>query len=72
MGRLFGTNGVRGVANKDFTVELVTKLAATIGSHLGKEIALGMDGRITSPMFKDAAISGLLSVGCRVHNANSL
>ncbi len=66
MGRLFGTNGVRGVANKELTPELVTRLAASCGHKLGKSIALGRDGRVTSPLFRDAAASGLLSVGCNV------
>ena len=68
LGRLFGSNGVRGVANEDFTVELVTRLAAACGSLLGKEVGLGRDFRITSPLFRDAAVSGLLSVGCVVHD----
>jgi len=68
VGRLFGTNGVRGVANRELTIEMVTRLAASIGSVLGKDIAVGRDGRTTSPMFRDAAVSGLLSVGCRVHD----
>jgi phosphomannomutase/phosphoglucomutase len=72
MGRLFGTNGVRGVANEELTVEIVTRLAAAIGSYLGGEMAVGRDGRTTSPMFRDAAISGLLSVGCDVHDAGML
>lgn len=72
MGRLFGTNGVRGVANKDFTPELVTKIAASCGHLLGKDIALGRDGRVTSPLFRDAAASGLLSVGCNVHDLGVL
>ena len=72
MGRLFGTNGVRGVANKELTVEMIARLAATVGAFLGREIAIGRDGRTTSPMFRDAAISGLLSVGCNVHDAGML
>ncbi len=72
MGRLFGTNGVRGVANEDLTVGKVTRLATAVGSHLGREIAVGRDGRTTSPMFRDAAISGLLSVGCNIHDAGML
>ena len=68
MGRLFGTNGVRGVANKELTSELVTRLAASCGHVLGKNIALGRDGRVTSPLFRDAAASGLQSVGCNVHD----
>jgi phosphomannomutase/phosphoglucomutase len=72
MGRLFGTNGVRGVANEELTVEIVTRLAAAIGSYLGGEMVVSRDGRTTSPMFRDAAISGLLSVGCDVHDAGML
>ena len=72
MGRLFGTNGVRGVANKELTIELVTRLAASCGHVLGKDIALGRDGRVTSPLFRDAAASGLLSVGCNVHDLGTL
>lgn len=72
MGRLFGTNGVRGVANKDLTIELVSFVAASAGSLLGTEIAIGRDGRTTSPMFRDAAVSGLLSIGCNVHDLGVL
>lgn len=72
MSRLFGTNGVRGVANQELTVEMVTKLAAVVGNYLGSDIALGMDGRTSSPMFRNAASSGLLSVGCRVHDVGML
>jgi len=72
VGRLFGTNGVRGVANRELTLELVTRLAASCGYVLGRNIALGRDGRVTSPMFGDAAASGLMSVGCNVHNLGVL
>ena len=72
MGRLFGTNGVRGVANKELTVEMIARLAAAVGAFLGREIAIGRDGRTTSPMFRDAAISGLLSMGCNVHDTRML
>jgi phosphomannomutase/phosphoglucomutase len=68
VGKLFGSNGVRGVVNKDFTLELATCLAASAGSLLGKEIAVGRDGRTTSPMFRDVVVSALLSVGCNVHD----
>ena len=72
MARLFGTNGVRGVVNRDLTLELVQTLAASAGSILGAEIAVGRDGRVTSPMIRDAAVSGLLSVGCNVHDMGVL
>ena len=72
MGRLFGTNGVRGVVNKDLTMEMVQALAASAGSVLGSQLAVGRDGRVTSPMVRDAAVSGLLSVGCSVHDMGVL
>ncbi|MFB0557638.1 MAG: phosphoglucosamine mutase [Candidatus Bathyarchaeia archaeon] len=72
MGRLFGTNGVRGVVNKDLTVDKVTRLAAAVGAYISGDIAIGRDGRTSSPMFRDAAVSGLLSVGCTVHDAGML
>jgi phosphomannomutase/phosphoglucomutase len=66
--KLFGSNGVRGVANEDFTIELASSLAASAGSLLGKEIGVGRDGRTTSPMFRDVIVSALLSIGCNVHD----
>jgi phosphomannomutase/phosphoglucomutase len=72
MGQLFGTNGVRGIVNADLTVEKVARLAAAAGSVLGKNVAVGRDGRTSSPMFRDAAVGGLLSVGCSVHDVGVL
>jgi phosphomannomutase/phosphoglucomutase len=68
MTKLFGSNGVRGIANKGFTLQLSSCLAASLGSLLGKEIAVGRDGRTTSPMFRDSVVSALMSVGCNVHD----
>ena len=68
MGKLFGTNGVRGVVNRDFTLQLVQGISGSAGSILGKDLAIGMDGRTSSPMVKDAATSALLSIGCNVHD----
>jgi len=72
MPRLFGTNGVRGVVNRELTPELVLRLSASAGHLLGREIAVGRDGRTSSDMLAKAAISGLLSVGCRVHDMGLL
>ncbi|TRO52975.1 phosphoglucosamine mutase, partial [Candidatus Bathyarchaeota archaeon] len=68
MSKLFGSNGVRGVVNEDFTLELASCIAASAGSFLGKEMAVGRDGRTTSPMIRDTVVSALLSVGCNVHD----
>jgi phosphomannomutase/phosphoglucomutase len=68
MGRLFGTNGVRGVVNQELTVEKIIRLASAAGSYLGSDIAVGRDGRTSSSMFRNATVSGLLSVGCSIHD----
>lgn len=67
--KLFGTNGVRGVVNKDLTPELVLKLAMATGTYFkGADLTVGCDGRVSSPIFLDLVCSGLASVGCQVWN----
>ncbi|WP_234123084.1 phosphoglucosamine mutase [Clostridium hydrogenum] len=68
MSRMFGTDGVRGIANKELTAELAYKLGRagayvlTEGAHKPK-ILVGMDTRISGDMLEGALISGILSVG---------
>ncbi len=76
MGRLFGTNGVRGIANKEMTPELALRLGKAAGTYLfGKrrlaapKIIIGTDTRTSKDMVKCAAVSGLLSTGCDVYDA---
>ncbi|MFW9803226.1 MAG: phosphoglucosamine mutase [Candidatus Thorarchaeota archaeon] len=65
MGRLFGTNGVRGVINEDLTVDLALNLARAVGTELGPgRIAISRDSRHGGLMFTRAIIAGLLSTGC--------
>jgi phosphomannomutase/phosphoglucomutase len=67
--KLFGTNGVRGVVNKELTAELVLKLAQAAGTYFeGADLTVGCDGRVSSPLFLDIVSSGLASVGCQVWN----
>ncbi|HYB93115.1 MAG TPA: phosphoglucosamine mutase, partial [archaeon] len=67
--RLFGTNGVRGLANKEITPEFVSKLGSAIGTFFkGGNIFIGYDGRTSSPMLMQAAISGLVAAGCNVND----
>lgn len=64
-GRLFGTNGIRGVANKDLTPEMVVKVGSAIGTFFQKKsLLVGHDARISGPMFARAVISGLVATGC--------
>ena len=60
---LFGTNGVRGIANDDLTPELALDLGRTIASLRPGLIAVGMDARISSPMLKSAVLAGIMSAG---------
>jgi phosphomannomutase/phosphoglucomutase len=65
--KLFGTNGVRGVVNKELTGELVLKLAQAAGTYFdGADVTVGCDGRVSSPLFLNIVSSGLASVGCQV------
>ncbi len=67
--KLFGTNGVRGVVNKELTADLALKLSMATGTYFkGKDLTVGCDGRVSSPLFLDIVCSGLASVGCQVWN----
>jgi phosphomannomutase/phosphoglucomutase len=67
MNRLFGTNGVRGIANSDMNIDLATNLGRAIGTFFGKgEIALASDTRTSSDMLRNAVFAGLLSTGASV------
>lgn len=69
MGKYFGTDGVRGVANAELTPELVYKLGRAGAYVLTKEkahtpkIIVGMDTRISGDMLESALIAGICSVG---------
>jgi phosphomannomutase/phosphoglucomutase len=65
--KLFGTNGVRGVVNKELTGELVLRLSMATGTYFkGVDLAVGCDGRLSSPLFQEIVCSGLASAGCQV------
>ena len=71
MGRLFGTDGARGVANKELTVSLATaigKAAAEVLASVDKKpkILIGKDTRISCDMLESALAAGLCSVGADV------
>lgn len=71
MGKLFGTDGVRGIANKDLSPELAYKLGRVGGYFLTKGIkrpkmVVGMDTRISGDMLEGALSSGLNSAGIDV------
>lgn len=71
MGRLFGTDGVRGVANRDLTPELAMKIGratACVLTDSGKQprILIGRDTRASGDMLQAALTAGLCSVGADV------
>lgn len=71
MGKYFGTDGVRGVANSELTPELAFKLGRFGGYVLTKnsdrpKILIGRDTRISGHMLEGALVSGLLSIGAEV------
>ncbi|MDD3228871.1 MAG: phosphoglucosamine mutase [Oscillospiraceae bacterium] len=72
MGRLFGTDGVRGVANSELTCELaltIGRAAAYVLTDSGNrhpKIIIGKDTRISSDMLEAAITAGLCSVGADV------
>ena len=74
MKSLFGTNGVRGITNKELTPELALGLGKAIGTHFkdGGRILVGRDIRAGGDMLVRALTSGLLSVGIDVYYAGIL
>ena len=71
MTQLFGTNGIRGIVNREMTSALALHAGMAWGSLLKIEterpvILIGTDARISNDMLKTAMSSGFLSVGCDV------
>ena len=69
MGKFFGTDGVRGIANRELTCELAIKLGRAAAKVLtgncghNAKILIGKDTRISSDMLENALLAGIASVG---------
>ena len=69
MGKLFGTDGIRGVVGENLTAELAYRVGQAVTMVLYEEkgemplITIGMDTRISSDMLESAMIAGITSVG---------
>lgn len=69
MGKLFGTDGIRGVVGENLTADLAYRVGQAVTvvlqAETGKEplITIGMDTRISSDMLEGALIAGITSVG---------
>lgn len=68
--KYFGTDGVRGRANENLTVEMALKIGQYIGWYFSKQknhkIVIGRDSRLSSKMFESALVAGISSSGCDV------
>ena len=70
MGKLFGSSGVRGLANVDLTPLLACKVGLAVAAHAkAKRAVVARDTRVTGCMIEDALVSGLLSSGTDVYLA---
>ena len=67
MGKYFGTDGFRGEANKNLTVEHAFKIGRYLGWHFGQnhkaKVVIGKDTRRSSYMFESALCAGLTASG---------
>ena len=81
MARLFGTDGVRGLANVDITADLALQIAVSAAHVLGREAretgrkpkaVVGRDPRASGEFLGAAVVAGLASAGVDVHNVGVL
>ncbi len=81
MGRLFGTDGVRGLANRDLTAEMALDLAVAAAHVLGEvgafaghrpRAVVGRDPRASGEFLSAAVVAGLASAGVDVDDAGVL
>ncbi len=71
MGKLFGTDGIRGVANEQLTPELAYRIGQAVALSLPHDerkplVVIGKDTRISSDMLECALAAGLTACGCNV------
>lgn len=72
MGKLFGTDGIRGIVGENLTADLAFQVGQAVGTVLMEEkgerptVVLGKDTRISSDLLEAALIAGLCSVGADV------
>jgi len=71
MGKLFGTDGIRGLANEyPMTPEMALKVGQAVGLHFGgtkgSAVLIGRDTRISGHMIESALVAGCCSVGVDV------
>jgi phosphomannomutase/phosphoglucomutase len=63
--RLFGTNGIRGIVNKELTPEIAIKIGSAVGTFFKHaKLLVGYDARTSGPMLAKAVMAGLNANGC--------
>ena len=69
MGKLFGTDGIRGVVGENLTADMAFRVGQAVGTVLMEEkgsrptVVIGKDTRISSDMLESALMAGICSVG---------
>lgn len=63
MARMFGTDGVRGVAGTELTRELAVALGRAAVRKLGPKVLIGRDTRVSGPMLEQALVDGIVAEG---------
>ena len=74
MRKYFGTDGIRGEANRELTVDIALRLGYALGYYLKREnpdkkkikVIMGCDTRISGYMLRSAMLAGLTSMGVHV------
>jgi phosphomannomutase / phosphoglucomutase len=68
--QIFREYDIRAIVDKEITLKEVETMGKAIGTYLGqygkKQITLGRDGRLSSKVYRDALLVGLLSTGCQI------
>ncbi len=63
MAKLFGTDGARGVANRELTSEIAFRLGQAAVKFLGRTIVVGKDTRLSGDMLEASLVAGVMSMG---------
>ena len=69
MGKLFGTDGIRGVVGENLTADMAYRVGQAVGMVLMEEkgsrptVVIGKDTRISSDMLESALMAGICDVG---------
>ncbi len=70
---VFGSSGIRGIANEDLTPAFVERVAAAVGSEWSADrVAIARDPRLSGPLFANAAAAGFMAVGVDVERLGVL